>query len=370
MKDIDSMLLARRVKKLSTLHLCGKFLHQHSRSLDQRMENIVALLPGACSDPEFAAASITLRGKVYRSGNYGNSDRILRRDFDTASGLGGSVVLAHVANPDGDPAPFHGEELELVEDLCEMLRAHLQHILTDESLVAARKDLEAQVVERTADLRRLASRLTLVEEKERRRIAGNLHDHVGQALAFIKIKMIDFKGNAVFAGFEEDIDEVLKLFEQTIRYTRELTGEISPPVLYELGLEPALDWLAEYFSKRRDFAVKFSTRGSRKRLPEELQILLFKSARELLSNSLKHSGRPSAELDLNWEKKNLKLAVRDKGRGFDARRLNDRVDEAFGLFSIRERLRDLGGSVEVDSDPASGCRVTLTLPLPGGSANG
>ena len=229
---------------------------------------------------------------------------------------------------------------------------------------AAHAELERQVAERTAELRRLAAELCLAEARERRRIAEDLHDHIGQALAFIRTRLRSLQGNAVFSGMEGDFAEIARLLDQTIAYTRDLTFEISPPVLYELGLDEALDWLAETMTEKSGLTVAYRSRGVIGPVPEEAGVMLFNSARELLRNVARHAGVDHAELELAAEPDGLRLGVRDAGRGFDPAAAAP-GGGGFGLFSIRERMKQLGGRVEVDAAPGRGAVVTLHLPSEG-----
>jgi signal transduction histidine kinase len=322
------------------------------------------MLPEAWQYPEIAAARIEYRGRTYTSAGYRETPWTQLADFRSSSGESGSIAIVYLdRTPEADEGPFLSEERDLIDSLAEMLRAHLERQLAEEELRATRDALEAQVIERTADLRRLASRLTLAEQRERRRIASDLHDHVGQSLAFIKLRVRDFQGNAVFGGFEDALDEIVSLLDQTIAYTRELTGDISPPVLYELGLEPALEWLAERFTAKRGFAVSFRVEGEAVTVKEEIAVLMFTSARELLSNCQQHSGAPEADMTLRWLENTLALTVADSGRGFDAVTPLARSGDGQGLFGIRERIGDLGGEVDIYTGHDLGCRVVLQVPL-------
>jgi len=211
-------------------------------------------------------------------------------------------------------------------------------------------------------LSELALQLGLTEARERRAIAEDLHDHVGQALAVMKIRLETFRGNAIFSGSNAEIGEMLRLLDQTITYTRDLTGTISPPVLFELGLEEALDWLAERMETTQGLQVAFRVNGSALDLRDEQKIMVFRSAQELLRNVVVHAGCDSATMTLTWRPDGLELAVADRGCGFDAEKADLRT-EAFGLFSIRERMRQLGGGVDVETEPGRGTRVRLDLPL-------
>ncbi|MCA9726918.1 MAG: sensor histidine kinase [Candidatus Eisenbacteria bacterium] len=313
------------------------------------------------------AVSVRLGNDEYQTPRYEDATRSTRAAFTTAQGAEGNITVAHLGDRRIDRShAIHTMESTVLDAAAEMVCARLEQVSELEDLREARRSLEEEVLARATDLRRLASGLTLAEEKERREIASDLHDHIGQALAFIKIRMRELQGNAVFAGFEDTIGEVLRLLDQTIRYTRDLTGEISPPVLYELGLGAGLDWLAEHFTVKRKFQVKLHASGRPRALPNDLTVMLFKSVRELLMNSLKHSGAPHAEVDVHWRDGMVSVTVSDDGRGFDPAAQAHAHHDGFGLFSIRERIRDLGGSVAMVSAPRRGCRTTLEVPFGGG----
>ncbi len=230
--------------------------------------------------------------------------------------------------------------------------------------IAEHRATQEKVREYQKQLRRLAAELALTEEKERRRIAADLHDHVGQALAFIRLKVSEFQGDAVFCGHERSIEEIRHLLDQTIQYTRTLTFEISPPLLYELGLGPAVEWLAEEFSQKRNLPVRATIGPDLPSVTDERRITLFQCVRELLLNAAEHSGAGRVDVVLLRENEHLLIRVDDDGKGFDPeeKRPGSGGHRGFGLFSIRERLQHLGGRVEVRSSPGGGTCVTLTAP--------
>ncbi len=233
---------------------------------------------------------------------------------------------------------------------------------------AANERLEQLVLERTLSLRRLASEVCLTEEHERRQIAEDLHDHLGQGLALIKLRLQQLRGDAVFTGHGRALDELVELSDQAIRYTRGLTCELSPPMLYELGLGAALEWLGEHTAKEHGLRVKVRAR-LRHPLDDDLKVMLWKSARELLHNVVKHAQAQHVTIELRAHHGEIVLEVADDGRGFDCAAAARRgARETFGLFSIEERLHQLGGRMELDSAPGTGTRVRLCVRREGGGA--
>ena len=224
---------------------------------------------------------------------------------------------------------------------------------------------QLRIEEDQSRLRQLATELSLAEARERRAIAVALHDDIIQEFAFIKLRVAQFRGDAVFYGFERNLEEILALLERAIQQVRRLTFDLSPPVLYDLGLAAALEWLAERCLQRHGLRVALDLRLARPDpLPEALRVTVYKCVQELLTNVVKYAQVDATRVLLRQADGSLILEVADAGRGFDAERLPDpAATGGFGLFSIRERLRSFGGEMTVRSAPGAGTTVRLTLPL-------
>jgi CheY-like chemotaxis protein/anti-sigma regulatory factor (Ser/Thr protein kinase) len=152
--------------------------------------------------------------------------------------------------------------------------------------------------------------------------------------------------------------------DQALTYTRTLMAQLSPPIQNEFGLPMALKWLAEQM-KHRDFAVSLELEGNSLPLPEDQARLLYQSARELIINVMKHGQTDHATVGVTVAKGVLRLVVTDQGAGFDLAAAAAKTDHVphFGLFSIRERMKALGGDFELRSRPGEGTQATLVLPL-------
>lgn len=233
--------------------------------------------------------------------------------------------------------------------------------LDDQNPLTAQQQVETY----QHQLRRLASELALTEARQRRIIAGELHDHIGQALAFLRMRLTRLRGDAVFSGFEESIAEILRVVEQAISSTRSLTFQISPPVLYELGLCAGLEWLGEHLGAEHGLAVSVRADTTIDTVADDTRILLFQAVRELLVNAIKHASPREVVVTANTHAGEVVVVVSDDGCGFDVARATAAEADAmtFGLFSIRERLEYLGGAMAVDSRPGSGTSVTLRTPI-------
>jgi len=214
-------------------------------------------------------------------------------------------------------------------------------------------------------LQSLASELSLVEERERRAIATDLHDQIGQTLSVIKMRCFELRNNLKEPDLLGQINEIKELVKQTIQDTRSLTFELSPPVLYELGLVAAIDWLAEQFQLKHNLKCTVETDNKPKPLSQDIEIVLFRSVRELLINIVKHAGANKVKITIRVNKKNLRIRVTDDGIGFspETKATRGYKEQQFGLFNITERIRHLGGRLEMDSQRGKGTMVTLVAPL-------
>jgi PAS domain S-box-containing protein len=224
--------------------------------------------------------------------------------------------------------------------------------------ISHRKQAEQELLDHRQKLRALASELTMVEERERRRIASDLHDGVGHSLAACKLRL-DMLMEAI-PDQHEMIDGILEVLDQAIATTRSLISDLSPPVLHEMGLATALEWLADRVSHMSGIMVSAQVEPPVNPLNDETEVILFRAAAELLNNVIKHSGAKQARVSLRNDNGRLCLLVEDDGKGFDP--VTIKMD-SFGLFSIRERLSYLGGRLALDSEKGRGTKAALTLEL-------
>ncbi len=227
--------------------------------------------------------------------------------------------------------------------------------------ITEQKKAEEKIEMYQEELRSLASELSFAEERERRRVAGILHDDVGQLLAVSKIKLGSLAQPTLSPELQGQIDEVRRLVEQAISRTRSLTLELSPPVLHELGFVAAVEWLGEQMEKIHGFNFAFCNDEVPKPVDEDVGIFLFTSVRELLVNVAKHAHASKVQVSVTKNGEEVVVEVADDGRGFLPNKADVR-SRGFGLFSIRERLQHLGGHMSIDSVPGKGTVITLSAP--------
>ena len=227
------------------------------------------------------------------------------------------------------------------------------------------KRTEARLHDYQEQLRRLALEISLAEEKERRRIASELHDGTIQNLALAKIKLGELERGVTEATERSALDDIRELLDVSIHDARSLIFELSPPVLYELGLGAATEWLGEQLQTRYGVTCRVSADQRAGALLVDIEVVLFQVLRELLVNVIKHADATAIDVVLSRRDNRLELRVSDDGVGFDAAAVVTGAAGGFGLFNIRERLQLLGASLEIDSGVGRGTRVTVTAPLLG-----
>lgn len=305
----------------------------------------------------------------------------------------GNKCLGVISAADPRENKFSADIMEIVEGAALQLGTAVERTLADLALKKSNEQLEQRVTQRTAELvvaneqlqleieeRRqiaeqleahqkrlsaLASELALTEERERREIATELHDRIGQNLSISKIKLDELRQAVRAKNIVRMVDKVRKLIAQAIQDTRSLTFELSPPVLYMLGLEAALAWLVNETEQKHDLRIVFQDDNQPKPLDDVGRVILFQATRELLFNVVKHAQARNAQVSIRKDQNNaIRIDVEDDGVGFEKTKLASAESSwnGFGLFSIRERLKPLGGRIEIESEPGKGTRVAIILP--------
>lgn len=267
---------------------------------------------------------------------------------------------------------FHQQAKAMNQEL--LLSSLRQHERTEVS-VKLNDELEQRVASRTHALeqsenrlRLLATELNLAEQRERKRLATELHDYLAQLLVLCRMTLTQAKRTGLPPNSEAFVSQTEETLGMALTYCRTLMAELSPPALQERGLTAGLTWLADDL-KRHDLAVTLTVNHTGDLpLPQDRAVLMFQSVRELLINVAKHGAVKRATVHLTYEEGVLRLVVHDDN-GFDltaASILSETpspLPSKFGLFSIRERMKALGGAFDLQSMPGEGTTATLTLPV-------
>jgi signal transduction histidine kinase len=252
-----------------------------------------------------------------------------------------------------------------VRDLMDDLRSMNEQLRTSQAaLQSVNETLEERVRTRTEQTRRLALALTAAERRERARISEILHDHVQQLIHGARI-WADTLMDQMDADPPEALDRLIELLREASEAIRSLSVELSPPMLQSDGLGPALQWLASHVETLHGLQLTVDLPPTLEVPTDDLRTLLFRSVRELVFNVVKHAGVDTATVRVRCDEAACVIEVQDDGVGFDPARLTDETDPNghFGLFSIRERLDLVGGTLTIDAAPGEGTRARIEVPL-------
>jgi PAS domain S-box-containing protein len=213
-------------------------------------------------------------------------------------------------------------------------------------------------------LKKLNTEVTLAEEKERRRIAENLHDSLGQTLSLAFIKLSSIVNEEFSPHVKKVIHEISDMLNKAISESRTLTYDLSPPILYELGLLPAFKWKLEQVQEKHGIETALIGEDAKVDIRKEFNIFLYRIVTELLNNAIKHAKADLIELEVRKEKKFYYITVRDNGIGFK-KQLDKKatMKGGFGLLSITERLDNIKGDLDIKSEVGQGTKATVIIPI-------
>lgn len=260
-------------------------------------------------------------------------------------------VLAVLELASRTPRVVHPDETRLLELISGQIATALENA-----------QLVERLRERESELQQLSVRVLNAQEEERRRISHDLHDETAQSLTTLKL-MIDMIKQALPSD-QEDLRRLVEEVEASVRQTlqgiRRLIADLRPPMLDDFGLVPTLKWLVHGFTQRYGIRVDLHNVHLLRRLPVEVETVLYRAVQEALANVAKHARAGLVNISLERTAERVVVIVQDDGIGFDDRRSRR---GAFGLLGIRERLAALGGSLLIDSQRGRGATLTMVLPL-------
>jgi signal transduction histidine kinase len=290
------------------------------------------------------------------------------------------IVSAHCAWPHR----WSRAELGLIEETAERTWAAVARARAEEALRRAHDELEARVRERTtqlaeanrslaaevaerraaeAQIKALFERLVSAQEEERRRIARNIHDQLGQQITALRMNLERLKMQSGEASTLAQAERTLYLAEELDRSIDFLTWELRPATLDHLGLGSALRDLVDGWADRFHIAAEYSLVGTTTRLPAHVGANLYRLVQEALHNVFKHARATRALVSLEVTDAELMLTVSDNGQGFDMQSVGPRRPDCLGLVSMRERATLVGGELTVQTAPGQGTTIRVRVPV-------
>jgi signal transduction histidine kinase len=235
--------------------------------------------------------------------------------------------------------------------------------------ITERKQAEQKIIDYQQRLKALASQLTIAQEKERRAIATQLHDSVGQLLALACIQLASARNSTSDSNLADKLDDISDTLHKGSEDTEQLMFELTSPTIQEIGLSSAIsEWLEMQIETRHGLKTEFIDNISDNRIKTldlDLRAILFRNVRELVVNVVKHARANKVSVRLEDRSPSIRILVEDDGIGFEPRTLTQPRSKTggFGLFSIEELMADLGGSLRIVSEAGKGCTAILSAPF-------
>ena len=222
-----------------------------------------------------------------------------------------------------------------------------------------------EIQEYQESLQNLTTEILLIEENQKKQIAANIHDHLSQSLVISKMKIAEMMKRGNFKEIESDLNFIKSHISDAIDNSRKITYELSPPVLYQLGLIDTLYWFSGELEESYGLEVEFDSNISSIKLTDAQSILVFRCIQEIVTNTIKYASATKICIKVSKTEKGLEISVLDNGIGFDIKTLNKRSmsSTGFGLFAVRERIQNLRGEFKIDSEINKGTQVNFFIPL-------
>lgn len=263
--------------------------------------------------------------------------------------------------------PFQADEL-LINVTNALKRRDLEKLHNEYEQRLEREILEQtrEIRQHETQLRTLTIELSMTEEHERRRMATALHDQISQMLAFAKMELQALLTDLTSSTARECLERTLSYIDQAYQQTKTLTFELSPPILYDIGLEAALDWLAEQYRTQHGLHIMLSRDGDTVPLKEKIALILFRAVQELLTNVVKHAHAQHITIHLAYLDTAIQIRVTDDGVGIKEtmrKVAGTKKPLTFGHFNLRERISYLGGKFYLTSQPNQGTQATIEVPI-------
>lgn len=212
-------------------------------------------------------------------------------------------------------------------------------------------------------IQEMSSRVLTAHEEERKRIARELHDDTAQAITSILVRLRLLAHSLPDETVQKDVEELRELTSDALDSVRRMAMDLRPASLDDLGLVPALETYAGRFSESSGIAVSLKAQGLGRRLPRDVELVLYRVFQEALTNVAKHASAKTVKVTIKRRHNEVTLIIEDDGRGFDSERTNGSQSSGLGLFGMRERLSLVGGVAEIESNEGSGCRIIARVPL-------
>lgn len=346
--------LGERVKELTALHGVVRLLQDSHAPLDEVLHQVVLLLPPAWQYPDIAVARIRIDGTVAMTPGFRETLWMQRESLTTSAGSQGFLEVGYLEEkPEEHEGPFLLEERNLINSLADSLSSYL-----------TRREAEEGVRDTHAQLQALSRHLMHLQEQERRQLAHDLHDEVGQALTALKLNLQTMQRIADTSTVQNSLHDSFNILDTLLARVRDLSLDLRPSLLDHLGLVPAIRWYTIRQAERAGLQAQVDADSLSQDLPADRAVVCFRIVQEAVTNVLRHAKATQLNVVLRTTDSGFDLIVKDNGVGF---RVSESMTEvegrwAIGLVGMRERARALEGDIRIHSAPGRGTEVFARIP--------
>lgn len=348
--------LQERIKELTALHKAVRVMQDSAKSDSEVLQDIVDLLPPAWQYPDITAARITFDGREFVTSNFRTTPWLQSAPLKTTAGQSGNIEVVYLQErtPEAE-GPFLAEERELMNSLADSVSSYLD-----------RKQTEAALRQTHERLQALSQRLMHVQEQERRHLARDLHDEIGQALTAVKMNLQTLQRGSDAAQPAPPLSDSLNILDHIMQHVRDLSLDLRPSLLDDLGLVSAVRWYVSRQAERAGWQAQVLAEDSLSHLPPDMAVACYRIVQEAVTNAMRHASARHVRVTLHKDDRQLDIIVRDDGVGFNVMQAHQRAahGQSLGLLGMEERIRLLEGRLDVRSGPGQGTEIMATIPLP------
>ncbi|MFC1522571.1 sensor histidine kinase [Elusimicrobiota bacterium] len=353
-RDLDKRTkdLREREKELRCIYEIAK-IRDKNASLPETIQMIVNVMPVAWLYPQVACVRVMFDGREFTSKNPGRRCDRRRSDILVHDENKGFVEIAYTKKmPRRDEGPFLAAERNLLDSIAKRI-----------GKIAERAAVEKQLKNANRRFRELFGHVESVKDEERARIASELHDDLGQILTSLKVvagklKRSERRGDE---PFHAKVNLICELVDSSLNSVHGIVSKLRPPLLEHFGLSLSIKRHMKEFQEHSGIDCNIELRAGRFTLDQERSTGLFRILQGLLSNVMRHARATKVEVSLKHNSGVLALSVKDNGRGFKTGK--EPALGAFGIESIRQRMRYWNGHLEIETAPGQGCAVTVSMPV-------
>lgn len=347
--------LGERVKELGALHRAVRLLQDNVRPVSTVLQELVSLIPPGWQYPEVAEACLVYGGMRFPTPGFRETPWMQRVKFTTPDGRRGTLEVAYrEKRPEEVEGPFLAEERSLINSLADSCVSYLTRKQAEQELLVAHGRLQA-----------LSKQSMRLQEQERRQLAQDLHDEIGQAFTTLKVNLHTIQRTTNSARRAASLKDSFTIIDQTVERVRGMALDLRPSMLDHLGLAAAVRWYVSRQGERAGIRTKVDSKAIPQELSPDALVACFRIVQEGVTNILRHAKARRMAVTLRPVRKGVTVVIEDDGVGFSVTEVMQASGERshLGLIGIQERIRAFNGRFQLSSAQGRGTKLSAMIPF-------